>query len=126
MSRCGRKPLHPYLPFLAPKHPQQCTDYAEVAIRHEAWTPKSAWANAGEILADVVFYDAFAQAAAPELWTAEALRAVFQCLAPGGVWVSYAATGLAKRTARDLGMLPEKRKGFGTKREMMTVQRPFI
>ncbi len=68
---------------------------------------------------DVLYFDAFAAAHQPELWTVETLRHVCSFLAPGGIFVTYAITGHLKRTLKALGLVIEKVPGAPGKREML-------
>ena len=67
---------------------------------------------------DVIFYDAFAPAKQPELWTIDVLRKVTQALNPGGIWVSYCAKGQVKRDLVSLGLKVETLPGPPGKKEM--------
>ena len=68
---------------------------------------------------DVMYFDAFASAYQPEMWTEESLNHVCQFLKPGGVFVTYAITGNLKRIMKSLGFIVEKASGAAGKREML-------
>ena len=68
---------------------------------------------------DIVYFDAFASARQPEMWTEETLRHVTGFLKPGGIFVTYAITGHLKRTLKALGFAVEKAPGAPGKREML-------
>jgi len=68
---------------------------------------------------DIVYFDAFASARQPEMWTEETLRHVAGFLKPGGIFVTYAITGHLKRTLKALGFAVEKAPGAPGKREML-------
>jgi tRNA U34 5-methylaminomethyl-2-thiouridine-forming methyltransferase MnmC len=68
---------------------------------------------------DLVFYDAFAPSAQPELWTQETLSIVCAALKPGGVLVTYCAKGEVKRHFKALGLKVESLPGPPGKREMI-------
>jgi tRNA U34 5-methylaminomethyl-2-thiouridine-forming methyltransferase MnmC len=70
-------------------------------------------------LFDVIYFDAFASANQPELWTKEFITHIVSFLKPGGVFVTYAITGDLKRTMKSLGMKVEKAPGAAGKREML-------
>src|SRR6476661_3291542 len=70
-------------------------------------------------LFDVIYFDAFAFANQPELWTKEAIEHTLKFLKPGGVFVTYAITGDLKRIMKSLGMKIEKAPGAEGKREML-------
>lgn len=67
---------------------------------------------------DLVYYDAFAPEAQPELWTEATLRKVADALKPNGVLVTYCAKGALKRTLKSLGLTVESIQGPPGKREM--------
>lgn len=72
-----------------------------------------------EPLFDLVFYDAFAPGAQPELWTLDALSIVCAALKPGGILVTYCAKGEVKRHFKALGLKVESLPGPPGKREMI-------
>ena len=67
----------------------------------------------------VIFFDAFAAAYQPEMWTDEALSHICSFIRPGGVFVTYAITGNLKRSMKALGFSIEKAPGAPGKREML-------
>lgn len=67
---------------------------------------------------DVVFFDAFAPSSQPELWESPILSKMYDALAPGGIFVTYCAKGVVKRTLRDVGFTVEGIPGPPGKREM--------
>ena len=69
--------------------------------------------------ADIVYFDAFAPATQPEMWTAEVISHVVAGLKTGGVFVSYSITGNLKRILKGLGFRVEKPRGAAGKREMI-------
>jgi tRNA U34 5-methylaminomethyl-2-thiouridine-forming methyltransferase MnmC len=67
---------------------------------------------------DVIFFDAFAPDAQPELWELSTLGRAYEALAPGGVLVTYCAKGYVKRNLKALGFTVEALPGPPGKREM--------
>ncbi len=67
---------------------------------------------------DIVYFDAFAPNAQPELWEAPVLSKMYKALKKDGVFVTYCAKGAVKRTLKSLGFEVEKLKGPPGKREM--------
>ena len=67
---------------------------------------------------DVIYFDAFAPQAQPELWTAEVFARMYQALRPDGVLVTYCAQGAFKRTLKQVGFHIERLQGPPGKREM--------
>lgn len=72
----------------------------------------------------VVYYDAFAPAAQPELWTRDIFERMFSLLRPGGVLVTYCSKGEVRRALAGAGFAVEKLKGPPGKREMIRAVRP--
>lgn len=72
---------------------------------------------------DVVYFDAFAPATQPEMWTREVIAHTVSGLEAGGVFVSYSITGNLKRILKGLGFRIEKPKGAAGKREMIRATR---
>lgn len=69
--------------------------------------------------ADVVYYDAFAPDKQPELWTVEAMGAVWANMAEGGLLTTYCAKGDVRRAMQAAGLAVTKRPGPPGKREML-------
>lgn len=67
---------------------------------------------------DVIYFDAFAPSAQPELWTDAVFSKMYEYLKPNGVLVTYCAQGAFKRTLKSIGYEVEKLKGPPGKREM--------
>jgi len=67
---------------------------------------------------DVVFFDAFAPGAQPELWEEPIFRMLYEALLPGGVLSTYCAKGAVKRILRAVGFEVEALPGPPGKREM--------
>ncbi|MBR9921128.1 MAG: tRNA (5-methylaminomethyl-2-thiouridine)(34)-methyltransferase MnmD [Bacteroidetes bacterium] len=67
---------------------------------------------------DVVYFDAFAPGAQPELWGPEVLGNMYRALKPGGVLTTYCAKGVVKRQLKALGFTIEALPGPPGKREM--------
>ncbi|MFD0765240.1 tRNA (5-methylaminomethyl-2-thiouridine)(34)-methyltransferase MnmD [Mucilaginibacter lutimaris] len=80
-------------------------------------TPLSNFTSAQKF--DVVYFDAFAAAYQPEMWSNEAIAHTLQFLKPGGVFVTYAITGNLKRAIKALGLQVQKAPGAPGKREML-------
>ncbi len=67
---------------------------------------------------DIIYFDAFAPNAQPELWEADLLEKMYQALKKDGVLVTYCAKGVVKRTLKAVGFEIEALKGPPGKREM--------
>lgn len=68
---------------------------------------------------DVIYFDAFASANQPEMWSEESIKNTIRYLKPGGVFVTYAITGNLKRMLKALNCKIEKAPGALGKREML-------
>jgi len=67
---------------------------------------------------DIIYFDAFAPNAQPELWEESLLQSMYDSLLPDGILVTYCAKGVVKRTLKSVGFQVEKLKGPPGKREM--------
>lgn len=72
----------------------------------------------------VIYFDAFAPTAQPELWQPELLQTCFDALNPGGYWVSYCAKGQLKRDLKSVGFEVESLPGPPGKRQMTRALKP--
>jgi tRNA U34 5-methylaminomethyl-2-thiouridine-forming methyltransferase MnmC len=68
---------------------------------------------------DLIYYDAFAPAKQPEMWTLNVLGKVIHSLRSGGVFVTYCAKGQLKRDLSTLGLAVETLAGPPGKKEMV-------
>lgn len=67
---------------------------------------------------DIIYFDAFAPNAQPELWEENILQKMFDALKTGGVLTTYCAKGVVKRTFKKVGFTIEAIPGPPGKREM--------
>jgi len=67
---------------------------------------------------DVIYFDAFAPAVQPELWTAGIFSQMFKALKPKGILVTYCAQGQVKRNMKAAGLTIERLPGPPGKREI--------
>lgn len=77
----------------------------------------------GEALVDLVYFDAFAPEAQPELWTESLFARLRQAMKPGGIWVSYCAKGSVRRALQAAGFQAERLPGPPGKREMLRARK---
>lgn len=75
---------------------------------------------------DVIFFDAFAPNAQPELWRAEVFERLLAATQEGGRLVTYCAQGAARRAMRAAGWRVEKAPGPPGKREMTVAFREAV
>lgn len=74
---------------------------------------------------DVVYFDAFAPDAQPELWTEDIMEKMFSILRPGGVLVTYSSKGSVKRALRAVGFEVTRLPGAMGKRHMVRAIKPL-
>jgi tRNA U34 5-methylaminomethyl-2-thiouridine-forming methyltransferase MnmC len=102
----------------AAEYPNRITDHF-VLIKHHTdlllFTIKEAY--------HLIYYDAFAPAAQPELWTAERFQQLYDMLLPGGILVTYCAKGDVRRAMQFVGFLVTKMPGPPGKREMIWAEK---
>jgi len=67
---------------------------------------------------DLIYFDAFAPSAQPELWTEQIFSSMHNALKEKGVLVTYCAKGIVKRTMKSVGFFVEALPGPPGKREM--------
>lgn len=67
----------------------------------------------------VIYFDAFAPEAQPELWSAEVMKKMHELLAPNGVLVSYCSKVIFQKALKEVGFTVEKLPGPPGKREMV-------
>ena len=72
---------------------------------------------------DLIYLDAFAPSAQPELWTTEALSIFIKSLKPGGTLTTYCAKGVVRRSFIELDCAAERLPGPPGKREMLRITR---
>lgn len=70
-------------------------------------------------LYDVIYFDAFAPTAQPELWTEEVFSKMYSILAPGGCLVTYCSKSIIRRAMMAAGFHVTKPQGPWGKREMV-------
>jgi tRNA U34 5-methylaminomethyl-2-thiouridine-forming methyltransferase MnmC len=75
---------------------------------------------------NLVYFDAFAPNAQPELWTKEVFDKMFSILEPGGILVTYCSKGDVRRAMIAAGFEVEKLKGPPKKREMLRAAHPKV
>ena len=68
---------------------------------------------------DIIFYDAFAPQAQPELWTEEIFTKLYAGLNSNGLLVTYCSKGDVQRAMRSAGFIVEKLPGPPHKREIL-------
>jgi tRNA U34 5-methylaminomethyl-2-thiouridine-forming methyltransferase MnmC len=72
----------------------------------------------------LIYFDAFAPNAQPELWTKEIFEKMLAILEPGGALVTYCSKGDVRRAMQAAGFVVEKLPGPKGKREMIRCAHP--
>lgn len=73
---------------------------------------------------DLVYFDAFAPAVQPGIWTVDVFRRIFRAMRPGAVLVTYCAKGDVRRAMLEAGLLAERIPGPPGKYKMIRATRP--
>jgi tRNA U34 5-methylaminomethyl-2-thiouridine-forming methyltransferase MnmC len=73
---------------------------------------------------DLVYYDAFAPHAQPELWEPAIWQKLFEMMSNGGILVTYCAKGQVRRDMQAAGFSVERLEGPPGKREMIRATKP--
>lgn len=68
----------------------------------------------------VIYFDAFAPTVQPELWTQAIFEKMYDCLAPGGLLLTYCSKSDVRRAMTAAGFRIEKNPGPWGKREMVS------
>lgn len=73
---------------------------------------------------DIIYYDAFAPGAQPELWDLEVMELCFTMLKSGGVWITFSSKSSVRRHLIQAGFDVEKLPGPPGKREILRAIKP--
>ena len=68
---------------------------------------------------NLIYFDAFGARVQPKLWTMPLFEKMYQALREGGILVTYASKGSARRAMQEVGFQVEKLPGAMGKREMV-------
>ena len=71
----------------------------------------------------LVYYDAFAPTAQPELWTEAVFKKIADQMVPGGILTTYSSKSIVQRALRASGFTVEKHSGPFRKREILRAVR---
>lgn len=74
-------------------------------------------------LFDLIYFDAFAPAAQPELWTEEIFLKMFICLEQQGKLITYCSKGEVRRAMLSAGFKVRKLPGPRGKREILSAEK---
>ncbi|HKL03465.1 MAG TPA: tRNA (5-methylaminomethyl-2-thiouridine)(34)-methyltransferase MnmD [Cryomorphaceae bacterium] len=74
----------------------------------------------------VFYFDAFGLRAQSELWDEKVFQIAYDLLKPGGILVTYASNGAARRAMIKVGFSVDRIPGAPGKREMMRAEKPIV
>ncbi|MBY0535783.1 MAG: tRNA (5-methylaminomethyl-2-thiouridine)(34)-methyltransferase MnmD [Chitinophagaceae bacterium] len=74
-------------------------------------------------LVDCIFFDAFAPAAQPEMWTSTIFSKMFDTLKSGGILVTYCSKSSVQKAMKEAGFEIEKLPGPKWKREIVRAKK---
>jgi len=72
------------------------------------------------LAADAIYLDGFAPAKNPQMWEPRLLRHLGRLAAPGATLATWSVAAPVREALQGAGFAVERRKGFGTKKEMLT------
>jgi tRNA U34 5-methylaminomethyl-2-thiouridine-forming methyltransferase MnmC len=72
---------------------------------------------------DLVYFDAFAPSAQPELWTEAVFKKLFDMMTKGGVLMTYCSKGSVRRAMQAAGFVVSKLPGPPGKREIVRAKK---
>lgn len=72
---------------------------------------------------NIIYFDAFAPTAMPELWTKEIFEQMYRLLAPDGILVTYCSKSVVRKAMQAAGLIVEKIQGPWGKREMLRARK---
>ncbi len=72
---------------------------------------------------DLIYFDAFAPGAQPELWTAAIFEKIFNFTNKGGILMTYCSKGQVRRNIETAGFSVEKLEGPPGKREILRAKK---
>jgi tRNA U34 5-methylaminomethyl-2-thiouridine-forming methyltransferase MnmC len=75
---------------------------------------------------DLIYFDAFAPAVQPALWTVAVFKKLYRHVNAEGVLVTYSSKGIVKAALRSAGFLVERLPGAAGKRHMVRATRPLL
>jgi tRNA U34 5-methylaminomethyl-2-thiouridine-forming methyltransferase MnmC len=71
----------------------------------------------------IIYFDAFAPSAQPELWTRKIFENMYKLLLPDGILVTYCSKGDVRRNMQAAGFTVERTLGPAGKREMLRARK---
>jgi tRNA U34 5-methylaminomethyl-2-thiouridine-forming methyltransferase MnmC len=74
----------------------------------------------------LVYFDAFSPEVQPEMWSKDIMEKIFKAMEPGGLFITYSAKGMVRRTLVACGFEVEKLAGPPGKREITRAKKPGL
>ena len=107
------------MPFGIPQALREAFIFTKVKVKvEESQLPESTY--------HLVYFDAFSPNIQPELWSPEVFLAMYACLKPGGILVTYCAKGSVKRTLKSVGFRVENLPGPPGKSQLTRAVKELI
>jgi tRNA U34 5-methylaminomethyl-2-thiouridine-forming methyltransferase MnmC len=100
----------------------QCQWNKSIAVTENFLMHKSNYTLQGfedKVKFDLIYFDAFAPNAQPELWTKEVFDKLYSMMKEGSILVTYCSKGEVRRNMQSAGFKVEKIPGPPHKREML-------
>src|SRR5439155_5188215 len=72
------------------------------------------------LAADAIYFDGFAPAKNPEMWSHQTLRAISRLAAPGATAATWSVAASVRAALEETGFEVRKLPGFGFKKEMLS------
>ncbi len=124
LNYCRQPDLQRYQPLFEKMHQCGWEEMVEISQHFRLTkTKKSLFDLPPESLFFLVYFDAFAPAAQPELWTKEVFQKLYAMLLPGGILVTYCSKADVRRAMEAAGFVIEKIPGPRGKREMIRARK---
>jgi tRNA U34 5-methylaminomethyl-2-thiouridine-forming methyltransferase MnmC len=120
LNYCDQLNLPHYQPLFDKLHFTGWEEMYEVTENYRLTKHQVSLQNfSSEKLFSIIYYDAFAPKAQPELWTKEIFIKLYNLLRQEGILVTYCSKGDVQRAMKAAGFMIEKIPGPPGKREMI-------
>lgn len=124
LNYCEQLGLPPYQPLFTRMHACAWEEMTEITEYFRLTkTKRDLTEFTSDRLFSVVYFDAFAPNAQPELWTPEVFRKLYDMMRADGVLVTYCSKGSVRRALQAAGFTVEKIPGPPGKREMVRAKK---
>ncbi len=116
--------LEPYLGKMLQSYPIRVPGFHRIVFDSRV-ALTLIFGDANDVLPEVIanvdawFLDGFTPSKNPDMWTEKVFGEMARLSHGGTTFATFTAAGFVKRGLRDAGFLVEKKKGFGSKRDML-------